>query len=130
MQINIKFDKVGVEVSTIPEKNGEAVTLADIMTGMITGFTGIVGDYMAKNPPENEEDVADVYDALVYIFNACLSKLFPDIKPLAFELSDAGVLYAMDQIINEAHEKGITFDEAIAEYEKKAGEYVNARKMS
>lgn len=128
MKIDFKPDTIAVEVQPTSLED-EKITLGDIVSGMLTALAGTIKDYMKKHEP-SEEDIADVHDNMVHLFNRVLNDVFPTVTPLGFELSDAGVLYAMDMIIHEAYEKGLTFDEAIAEYEKKAQEYVNVRKMS
>lgn len=77
-----------------------------------------------KDKPEDAEGLYDTIDALFFKF---MERAFPDIQPRDFDLSDAGLLYAQDQIIKRAAKKGITYEEALAEYEKKAKKYVNER---
>lgn len=67
------------------------------------------------------------------MFGRCFYKIFPEYEPKEgeeFDLVDAAIIKAQDDIIKEAHKKGITFEEALREYNEKAREYVNARKMS
>jgi hypothetical protein len=49
-----------------------------------------------------------------------MERVFPDTQPRDFDLSDAGMLYAQDMIIDEAAKKGITYEEALQKYEEKA----------
>ena len=56
-----------------------------------------------------------------------MERTFPDIQPREFDLSDAGLLYAQDKIIEDAAKKGITYDEALKKYEEKAKEYVRKK---
>ena len=128
MKINFNPDTISVEVQPTTLED-EKISLGDIISGMLTALAGTIKDYMKKHEP-SEDDIADVHDNMVHLFNCVLNDVFPTVKPLGFELSDAGVLYAMDMIVNDTYEKGMTFDEALAEYEKKAQEYVNVRKMS
>ena len=67
------------------------------------------------------------------MFGRLFYKIFPEYAPeegKEFDLVDAAIIKAQDDIIKEAHKKGISFDEALHEYNEKAKEYVNARKMS
>lgn len=67
------------------------------------------------------------------LFGRCFYKLFPEFAPeegREFDLCDAAIIKAQDDIIKEAHKKGITFEEALQHYNEQAREYVNARKMS
>ena len=67
------------------------------------------------------------------LFGRCFYKIFPEFMPEEgeeFNLCDAAIIKAQDDIIIEAEKKGITFQEALQHYNEKAREYVNARKMS
>ena len=63
-------------------------------------------------------------------FAIALKNIFPGIDPAEFDLSDAAIVYAQDQIINKALDEGKTWEEVKNEYENLAVEYINARKMS
>lgn len=80
-------------------------------------------DYLKAYP----DDAEDLYDSMDYLFYKFMERTFPDIQPRDFDLSDAGLLYAQDQIIKRADKKGITFEEALKEYEDKAKEYVSKK---
>lgn len=67
------------------------------------------------------------------LFSRCFYKIFPEMAPQEgedFDLCDAAIIKAQDDIITEAEAKGITFREALAQYNDRAREYVNAKKMS
>lgn len=72
---------------------------------------------------DTKEYLYDLYDGIFYTF---MEKVFPDIQPRDFDLSDAAILYAQDQIIKRAEKKGMTFDEALEWYENKAKEHILA----
>ena len=83
----------------------------------------IIENFTAQVIKENQDEINDIWD---YVAGACdrlCIKLFPE-PDSKFELSDAAILYAEDQIIKRAEKKGITYEEALAEYEKKAQSYV------
>ena len=81
-----------------------------------------------------DEDVRfEISLRLEELFGRCFYKIFPEYAPNEdeeFNLVDAAIIKAQDDIIKEAHKKGITFEEALKEYNERAKEYVNARKMS
>lgn len=130
MQMKIDFMPETIKLEVRPDSETDKnITLGDIVSGMLTALAGTVKDYIKRTEPD-EDELADAYDNMNYLFGKVLNDVFPTIKTLGMELSDAGVFYAMDMIVHEAYEKGITFEEALAEYEKKAQEYVNVRKMS
>lgn len=72
----------------------------------------------------------DLYDRMDSCFAIALKNIFPGIDPAEFDLSDAAIVYAQDQIINKALDEGKTWEEVKNEYENLAVEYINARKMS
>ena len=72
----------------------------------------------------------DLYDRMDSCFTHALKNIFPGIDPAEFDLSDAAIVYAQDQIINKALEEGKTWEEVKNEYENLAVEYINARKVS
>lgn len=72
----------------------------------------------------------DLYDRMDSCFTIALKNIFPGIDPAEFDLSDAAIVYAQDQIINKALDEGKTWEEVKNEYENLAVEYINARKMS
>lgn len=76
------------------------------------------------------EDRETIFDAIDAAFGQFLRSVFPDIDPHEFDLTDAAIVKAQDEIINDAHKRGITFEQALKEYEDKAKEYIDARKMS
>jgi hypothetical protein len=80
-------------------------------------------DFLRAHPDE----VEDLYDSLDYLFYKFMGRTFPDVQPRDFDLSDAGLLYAQDKIIEDAAKKGITYDEALKKYEEKAKKYVRKK---
>lgn len=72
-------------------------------------------------------DAEDLYDTMDYLFYKFMERTFPDIQPREFDLSDAGMLYAQDMIIEEALKKEISYEEALKQYENKAKEYVKKK---
>lgn len=79
--------------------------------------------YLSDHP----DDAESLYDCLDALFFRFMERAFPDVQPRDFELSDAGLLYAQDKIIEDAAKKGITYEEALKAYENKAKEYVRQK---
>lgn len=75
-----------------------------------------------------KDDESEMDSLFSFIAGACdnlCDRCFPDMmNEEEFGLSEAAILYAEDQIIKRAEKKGITFEEALAQYEKKAKKYV------
>ena len=56
-----------------------------------------------------------------------MERVFPDVQPREFELSDAGLLYAQDMIISKAEKEGMTFEQALEKFESEAKAYVKQK---
>lgn len=84
---------------------------------------GACKDYLGVH----KDDAEDLYDSMDCLFYRFMERVFPEIQPRDFDLSDAGLLYAQDMIIEDAAKKGITYDEALRNYEDKAKEYVRQK---
>ena len=80
---------------------------------------------LEKAPDEVKSYTYEHFNA---IFDLFLRNVFPEAPEGYFELSDAALLYAQDKIIDEAEKKGITFEEALEKYEKRATEYVRQKR--
>lgn len=114
------------------EDTEEAVTFEDIMNALFGVFEDSAKRLLKSTKPDRDAQEAlcfsleDVFGHILY------DKLFPQLKPgeSDFDLCDAAIVRAQDEIIAEAERDGITFQEALAKYNEKAREYVNARKMS
>ena len=75
----------------------------------------------------HEDTAEELYDTMDYLFYKFMERTFPDIQPREFDLSDAGILYAQDMIIEEALKKDLSYEEALEQYENKAKEYVKKK---
>ena len=96
----------------------------------MTGLSEVTVKLLKEVDTEDREALYMSLDAVLQRF---LLDMFPEFE-LAddekFTLSDAALIKAQDDIINEAHKEGITFNEALARYEREAEEYFNAGKVS
>lgn len=97
-------------------------------------FDGVIAfcmyfmEHACKDYLDNhKDDSEDLYDSMDYLFYKFMERTFPDTQPREFDLSDAGLLYAQDMIIDEAAKKGFTYEEALQKYEAKAKEYVKKK---
>ena len=68
------------------------------------------------------------YEHFNAIFDLFLRNVFPEPPEGYFELSDAALLYAQDKLIADMEKKGITFKEALDNYEKKARNYLKYKR--
>ena len=126
MELKLKVEDGNI-IEIIPE--GDVKLSLDGVIAFCMSFLESTCKTYVNEYPDTAEDL---YDSLDYFFYKFMERTFPDIQPRDFDLSDAAVLYAQDQIIKRAEKKGITFEEALKQYEDKAKEYVkkNARMMS
>lgn len=114
-----------------PEKvTGIAIEEAEEGQATYENLTAILFCIIENYTKQVLEAAPDDHDAIWdYVAGACDNlciRLFPAPEN-GFELSDAAIIYAEDQIIKRAEKKGISFEEALAQYEKKAQEYVAKR---
>ena len=122
MKIVIKANDEGHVTSLELDKKCQLDELIAIMFAVLDGATREV---LEKAPQEVHDYTYEHYNA---VFDLFLRNVFPEAPEGYFELSDAALLYAQDKIIDEAEKKGITFEEALEKYEKRATEYVRQKR--
>ncbi len=119
MKIIIDVDSERVKNIAIEEVDEGQATYENLTAILFC----IIENYTKQVLEAAPDDLDAIWD---YIAGACDNlciRCFPA-PERGFELSDAAILYAEDQIIKRAEKKGITFEEALAQYEKKAQKYV------
>ena len=84
-------------------------------------------EHTVKHLLDKGADAEEMYDTMDFMFWKFMEKCFPDIQPREFDLSDAALLFAQDQIIDKAAKEGKTFEAAMKEYEDEAKAYIKAR---
>lgn len=108
----------------------EVISDNDVLATLFCILEGVANTIKKEISKEDSEFFAYQLEAL---FGRLFYRVFPEYAPKEgeeFNLTDAAIIKAQDDIITEAEKRGITFQEALAEYNEKAKEYVNARKMS
>lgn len=68
-----------------------------------------------------------MYDIIDGGFSQFLKKVFPEIKLGDFDLTAAAIVKAQDEIIQEATDNGMTYEEVLDKYNNIANDYVRAR---
>ena len=123
MKLIITID--GDHKVTIEETEGNA-TYDDIVSVSMSLLDSATSQFIksGKMDREQKEHLYDVLDTLFFRF---MERVFPDVQPREFELSDAGLLYAQDMIINLAEKEGLTFEKALKKFEKEARAYVKQK---
>lgn len=126
MKIIIETEKDRVTDLKFEDANNKEATYENL-----TAILFCVLENLTVQVKESIEDEAEMREFCGYLCGACdqlCIRCFPeDLSEPAFELSDAAILYGEDQIIKRAEKKGITFEEALAQYEEKAKKYVAER---
>lgn len=123
MKIIIESDKDKViNVAFENADDGQACyeNVTAIIFCVLESFTKQVKDALGNN----QEEVDALWD---YVAGACdqlCLRCFPESPDDSFVLSDAALIYAEDQIIKRAEKKGISFEDALRQYEEKARKYV------
>ncbi len=118
-------DVVEVECNSGPAEN-ERMNYETIVAMLMAGLDGATRTILSENTDEKLESY--LYDRLDGIFGSFLERMFPSVDPDEFTLTDAAIVKAQDEIINEAFVREITLEEALEEYENKAREYVAQRR--
>lgn len=121
--IKLVVDEEGLITECVPEGDDVRLSFDGVIAFCMSFMESSCKDYLKANP----KDAEDLYDSIDYLFYKFMERTFPDIQPREFDLSDAGLLYAQDKIIDEAAKKGITFEESLQKYEDKAKEYVRKK---
>ena len=104
----------------------DAITYADLIAAIFTGASSVTKHILSEHTDEEGFETF-LFDKLGYLFEAFLQDVFPDIEPEGFGFSDAAMVYAQDKLIEEAFDKGMTYEEVLAEYEEKAKDYVKSK---
>lgn len=123
-----KYANETIEVSTDIGIGENPPRYDEILQTLLTALDAYTTRYLESVTPKDKWKFREsLYDQIDYIFDEFLQKVFPEIKPNEFDLTPAAIVYAQDQIINEAAEKGISYKEAMKHYEKKAQQYIKER---
>jgi len=120
-EVKSKFEKTSAD---------EKISYDDIVATLFCVLEGVT-DTIKRGL--NEDDTLFLALRLEELFGKCYYKLFPEYAPeegREFDLCDAAIIKAQDDIIKEAEKEGKTIQQVLLEYNDRAREYVNARKMS
>ncbi len=128
--IDVIDDQVRLQFGNAPD--AEPMTAKDVEPMLMSAYEAVISrvlDEIKRNVSEDQQEAVyrGTYEHLVLVFDAFLQKLFPNMNQTGFDFTDAALIYAQDQIIKEAEQKGISFEDAIKNYEKKAQEYIAER---
>lgn len=132
MQITInRFNDESVSIDFNPAPGEEYPSFDDTLHILFTALDGVLHKFLDhKELRKNDLFREHVYDQIDYLCDALLTNVFPEIKPNEFDMTPAAIVYAQDMMIKEAAEEGITYQEALDRYEKRAKEYIAQREKS
>lgn len=104
----------------------DKVTYDDLVSIFLLLLESITKQFVSETKigKEGKEYLYDMLDTLFYTF---MKRTFPDVQPRDFDLTDAALIFAQDQIIEQADKDGISFQQAVKKYETKARKYVKQK---
>lgn len=130
MIITIKDIESG-EVEIAAEKqffDTEDANFEQIYQRLMVALEGITEEFLKTIEVSDKDKFRqNMYDILDGGFGQFLKKVFPEIKLGDFDLTAAAIVKAQDEIIREAAEQGISYEEMLDKYNELANEYVKAR---
>ena len=129
MKIILKVDESTLKDIQFEDMAKGDVTYNNLLAinlSLMEAFTKHFMEEVLKEEPE--ADFTGLYDDLNTLFDMFLRRTFPEVRPLAMDLSDAAILYAQDKIVEIAEKKGISYEEAMEKFEKKAKEHIRQRR--
>lgn len=104
----------------------DKVTYDDLVSIFLLLLESITTQFISETEvgQEGKEYLYDMLDTLFYTF---MQRTFPTVQPREFDLTDAALIFAQDQIIELADKEGISFQQAVKKYETKARKYVKQK---
>ena len=123
MLITIKTTDKELETSLMLDNNEKDACYPEVVSSLM----GAMEAYCSKileNVSDKEKQ--EVHDYMSAVFSVFMQMNFPD--TVDFGLSDAAVIMAQDQIIEQALKDGVPVEEAVAKYNQKAADYYKERK--
>lgn len=123
MKIIIEATEEG-KISSVGIQDGKC-PLDTFIAVLFSAMDGATRE-MLKDASQEVQDYT--YEHFNAIFDLFLRNVFPEPPEGYFELSDAALLYAQDKLIADMEKKGITFKEALDNYEKKAQNYLKHKR--
>ncbi len=118
LEINVEKQFFDIE-----EPNFEQVYMR-----LMSALEGVVTQMLDKvDVPDPQKFREHTYDLLDGGFGQLLKKVFPEINLGAFDLTAAAIVKAQDEIIQEATDNGMSYEEVLDKYNAIADEYVKAR---
>lgn len=128
MEIKITRIDDEVEIQFFSGKaEKEQMGYSDIVVMLLSALDGATKPVLEECSDTEREKLYDYIDA---VFGSFLVKNFPEINPEEFTLTDAAIVKAQDDIINEAFDKGMSLQDALEKYENLAAEYVAQRRLN
>ncbi len=122
-EVNIQFEK------NLNDEKGP--TFPEVYARLMAAMEGSVNAFLNNVEVPNKERFREsLFDILDTGFGNFLYKVFPEVNPGEFDLTDAAIVYAQDQIISKAEAEGKTYKEMLEEYEAMADAYIDDKRKN
>ena len=122
-EVNIQFEK------NLNDEKGP--TFPEVYARLMAAMEGSVNSFLNNVEVPNKERFREsLFDILDTGFGNFLYKVFPEVNPGEFDLTDAAIVYAQDQIISKAEAEGKTYKEMLEEYEAMADAYIDDKRKN
>lgn len=123
MNLTIKVTEEG-RVTDFKVQDGKC-SLDELIAIFFSILEGASHQVLNDAPNDVKEYIYEHFNA---VFDLFLRNVFPEPPEGFFDISDAALMYAQDSLIEDIEKKGMTFEEALKGYEKRAKEYLNNRR--
>lgn len=122
-------EKHEIEVSVEKQFfDSEEPTFEQIYMRLMAALEGVTCRMLdITEVPDPKSFRQHMYDIIDGGFSQFLKKVFPEIKLGDFDLTAAAIVKAQDEIIQEATDNGMTYEEVLDKYNDIANDYVKAR---
>ena len=129
MIMTIRTNEKEISVQTMAETKNETGAYPEVIASLLAAMQAYCETFKEGL---SQAEIDGLHDYMSSAFSLFMEQNFPGNTD--FGLSDAAVIYAQDQIIEQAAKKGIPLADAIKLYNKQAADYFvekkNAGKMS
>ena len=100
----------------------EKISTWDVVGVLLDALEGVVERELEEHDEDLEEAKDWYHDLITRLFTHTVMELFPEHKD--FELSDAALIKAQDEILKEISESGEDVETVLARYNKAGEDYV------
>lgn len=125
MLIKIKTTDKDLEANMEPTIENEMCGYVEVVDTLVGALDAYCNTFLESL---DEGEIQAVHDYMSAVFSKFMLKCFPDTTD--FGLSDAAMIMAQDQLIEEAAKEDVPLEEVIARYNERAQEYYKGMKYA